>query len=85
MLNASQNKKRIGEKIMIFIITDNYDGITVHNFERLHDAEEFCAEFLAKNREYGGAILLAVEGSELIPKTVSAVEAIKLERETTSG
>ncbi len=65
---------------MIFIIAGNYDGTTVNRFETRQDAEDFCAKFLAKSREYGGEILLAVEGSELIPKTVSVIEAIKLER-----
>ncbi len=67
---------------MIFIIAQNYDGTNVHKFERLRDAEIFIAEFLAENREYGGDILLAVEGTALIPKTVSVIEAIKLEKES---
>lgn len=70
------------EKSMIFIIAQNYDGVNVHNFEKIEDAEEFYAEFLTQNKEYGGVILLAVEGVVLIPKTVSVIEAIKLERES---
>ncbi len=69
---------------MIFVIAENFEGVDIHRFETHQEAEEFCASFLDKNREYGADILLAVEGSELIAKTVSVVEAIKLVRETST-
>jgi len=56
---------------MIFIITQNNDGVSVEKFLKQSGAEEFCAKFLSENIEKGGRILLAVEGNSLTPTCVS--------------
>lgn len=65
---------------MIFIVAENYDGAKVHTFETTEEAEEFYVNFLRTYEKYGGEILLAVEGAVLIPKTVSVINKVKLEK-----
>lgn len=63
-----------------FIVASSYDGVEVKEFTASGDAEEFCATFLADQRNNAGEILLAVQGFKLEPKVIDVVKAIKLER-----
>jgi hypothetical protein len=63
---------------MIYIVAQNRESTEVREFTQKRDAEEFCTKFLYEYRDYGGAILLAVEGYELTLKPIEVVKAFEL-------
>jgi len=65
----------------IFIIWRDYDGTYIETFdsdEKKKEAEERCAEIMAKGDDYGTEIDAVIQGKELKTETIEVVSKVLL-------
>lgn len=61
----------------IFVVTLDWDGQNIVEFDEKRCAEEFCTKFLKDKTDYGGQFRV-FQGRELHARVVQRVDAIEL-------